>query len=1379
MAGTAASVLEDSGTNPGIGINLTGTVGTTFNVAQTGAVGGDLLVKLPLENASGNFGTASAGVTKTGSGTMVFEGGNVYTGPTNINGGIINYQNGQSFGTSSVINVASGATAQVQGGVTGGSQAMSLNGPGAANATGALESVSGANSYAGLLSLAGNTTISVDAGSLNLSNGGTINYTGTGSGANLTLTGAGAGTLAGGLNTQAGGVTQAGSGSWALTGASTYTGATLVQSGTLILGGAGSVNDTSGITVSGSNAEFVQNSSVATTPTLTLTQGGIDGTGVLGQVNVADAAGNFIRNGYGTTSTLTIGILTFNGAATLSLNDGSATTPDINVTGLLTTGAVNATGAVTINVSNLGGWTNGVVYDLVSYLALVPDGSLANDNIVLGTVGDLAVGQTAQLVISGTEVGLTTSGGNSDEWTGLDSNHWVVGATGPNDNWRLQTGLTPVNFTQGDDVLFDDTATSAAVSGTVTVNVSSANVNPALATFNNNALNYVLTSGSGFGIAGTAALIKSGTGTLTIENPNTFTGVTTVSGGIVNYQNGNSFGVDSAITVESGASVQMQGGIASTGTETVTLSGSGAANATGVLESVSGNNSTTTPIVLAANNSVISSDAGTLTLSGTISGANNGVTTTGTGTIVFAAPNSFTGPTTVNEGILNYQNGTAFGANSAITVNSGATVQVQGNITGGGQNLTLAGSGAANATGALESVSGNNAYSGPITLSSTAVVSSDAGTLSLNGAIGGSGGLTIGGVSEVIINTNNSYTGNTIVNSGTLQINSGNNTPGALAGSPNVIVNPGATLLLNNSNTLGFTANEEAVTINDGTVFNINAADHDPFFNTVNMTGGLIEANGTGGGGGGGGAFSWNANSGPLLVATSDATGHPAVVSAQTALQSSGEFEVNRGTDVTGTDPDLVFTGAVSKYNATTTTLTIAGSGNGGITVFEGANTITGLTTIDEGIVNYQNGTAFATDGALTVASGATAQMQGGISGGSQALTISGAGDTPLGATGALESVNGNNSFSGGITLGAASTISVDTGSLTLNGAITGASDALTIAGAGKLTLNGANTYSGVTTINGDVVNLGSSENPGTSGPLGASAAANPGSIVLAGGTLQYSNANQFDYSGRFSAAASQQYNIDTNGQVVTYATPLDSTGGELTVLDSSGGSGALIINSNSTYTGPTTVESGNLVVSGSLNGTSGVSVYNLVGTLSELSGTGVISSNVSIGDEAGTGDSSLLVPGAPSVQGNSLTLGTGVLAVSGTVNIDSDGEFVFDLNSTNGGTGSGASELLATKVSLDPASQFTFIDIATSQGALNGGLVFDVIATTNGLGGEFANLAQGSELTEGPNTFIANYTPDDLQLVVVPEPQTWGMIILGLGMLLVLPKLRKSRTGS
>ena len=74
---------------------------------------------------------------------------------------------------------------------------------------------------------------------------------------------------------------------------------------------------------------------------------------------------------------------------------------------------------------------------------------------------------------------------------------------------------------------------------------------------------------------------------------------------------------------------------------------------------------------------------------------------------------------------------------------------------------------------------------------------------------------------------------------------------------------------------------------------------------------------------------------------------------------------------------------------------------------------------------------------------------------------------------------------------------------------------------------------------------------------------------------------NKADYSAAFSTAANQAVSIDVNGQNVTFATALTSTGGSLTNHDTAGG-GSLTLTQPETYSGDTTIASGTLALSGS-----------------------------------------------------------------------------------------------------------------------------------------------------------------------------------------------------
>jgi len=133
--------------------------------------------------------------------------------------------------------------------------------------------------------------------------------------------------------------------------------------------------------------------------------------------------------------------------------------------------------------------------------------------------------------------------------------------------------------------------------------------------------------------------------------------------------------------------------------------------------------------------------------------------------------------------------------------------------------------------------------------------------------------------------------------------------------------------------------------------------------------------------------------------------------------------------------------------------------------------------------------------------------------------------------------------------------------------------------GANTLTLASSNNYTGVTTIHAGVLSLAATDTNTAlalgGGPLGTVLLNAPNTIVFGGGTLQYSSATRADYSGRFSTAAGQPIVIDTNGQSVTFAAPLSSADGSLTLNDSNGVPGRLILAASNTYSGVTTISRG------------------------------------------------------------------------------------------------------------------------------------------------------------------------------------------------------------
>lgn len=230
------------------------------------------------------------------------------------------------------------------------------------------------------------------------------------------------------------------------------------------------------------------------------------------------------------------------------------------------------------------------------------------------------------------------------------------------------------------------------------------------------------------------------------------------------------------------------------------------------------------------------------------------------------------------------------------------------------------------------------------------------------------------------------------------------------------------------------------------------------------------------------------------------------------------------------------------------------------------------------------NGGSGAAGGAGIFGSGISVTNRGTISGGLSNLGASGAvradaliftggsNSLTLGDANSTGTINGN--------IGVTGTLAIDTGkaagvSVTLGNVIHDASGAgnVTKSGAGTLVLTGTNTYTGGTTFAAGVLNAGSAGALGTSGALS-----------FTGGTLQYSASNQADYSSRVSTSAGQKVSVDTNGQNVTWAGDVTSSGGSLI----KSGDGTLTLSGNNNFSGGVTFAGGtiNLGSAGALGST-------------------------------------------------------------------------------------------------------------------------------------------------------------------------------------------------
>jgi uncharacterized repeat protein (TIGR01451 family) len=189
-------------------------------------------------------------------------------------------------------------------------------------------------------------------------------------------------------------------------------------------------------------------------------------------------------------------------------------------------------------------------------------------------------------------------------------------------------------------------------------------------------------------------------------------------------------------------------------------------------------------------------------------------------------------------------------------------------------------------------------------------------------------------------------------------------------------------------------------------------------------------------------------------------------------------------------------------------------------------------------------------------------------------ITIKGSGYTlsnkaiTLGAGGLADSsAAGTNTISFAVSFAATRTVTVSNAgaTLTISGVISGAGG-LTKSGAGTVVLSAANTYTGVTTINGGAIAIAADAGLGS-----APGAASPGKIVFGGGTLRT--------TATFTLAANRGIALTGPGTISTDPATTLTYGGIIAGAGSltKTGTGTLLLSGVNSYTGATTVSAGTL----------------------------------------------------------------------------------------------------------------------------------------------------------------------------------------------------------
>ena len=309
-----------------------------------------------------------------------------------------------------------------------------------------------------------------------------------------------------------------------LSGTNTYTGPTLINVGTLALGATGSIATSTNIAIAtGATLDVSAFSLWSLASGQTLSGNG----SIKGAVSIA--AGSTAAPGDpSTVGTLTVSSnLTLSGVTSLKLNNPANDR-------LVASNSITYGG--TLNVTSIGSDpTVGTTFTLFQAPTLA--GSFAS--VTLPALSDPGLTWLNNLAYNGTiTVVYTTS--RVLTWTGVvpdgSTGDWDITTTS---NWLYSA--TASSFTNGDLATFDDTAARTAVNLTDTLS-------PVMLTITNSLKAYTFT-GAG-GLTGGVTLVKQGTNSLTLANTGTndFTGVL-VQGGTLVLQDTND-AIGGSLTVQ-------------------------------------------------------------------------------------------------------------------------------------------------------------------------------------------------------------------------------------------------------------------------------------------------------------------------------------------------------------------------------------------------------------------------------------------------------------------------------------------------------------------------------------------------------------------------------------------------------------------------------------------------------------------------------------------------------------------------------------------------------------------------------------------------------------------------------------------------------------
>ncbi|QVQ26822.1 autotransporter outer membrane beta-barrel domain-containing protein [Achromobacter deleyi] len=748
-----------------------------------------------------------------------------------------------------------------------------------------------------------------------------------------------------------------------------------ISSGTLQIGAGGFVSSGSGfigrqtsgigtVTVSGAGAQWIAG------PGLSV---GLAGKGTLNITNgghVSSTTNTYIGAALGSTGAVTLDGLGSQLSSVEFLRVGQTGSGTLDITG----GAVASNGFGYVGYETAG---SGIV-------TVTGAGSQWNNS------SELTVGRAGAGRLSIANGGLVS---NTNGLIGFAANSTgSVTVDGSTSSWANSGALTVGNFGNG-ALTIANNATVSAVSARVAanagsngvINIGAAATDPAaapgtlvltgaspsltLGAAGTLVFNHTDTSGSyafAPGITG-AGKLEAYSGTTVLTANNTYTGGTTIAGGILQLGNG---GVTGSIV----GNVANNGVLAFNRSDTMTfagaISGTGAVNQIGagttVLTGAStytggttitagtlqlGNGGTTGSIVGNVMNSgtLVFDRSDTMTFAGAISGA-GAVNQIGAGTTVLTGASSYTGGTTITAGTLQLGDGGVTGSivgdvtnNGRLAFNRSDVVPFAGLVSGTGA-VSQNGTGTTVLTASNSYVGGTTISAGTLQLGDGGVTGSIVGDVTNNGRlsfnrsdivpfaglVSGTGAVSQNGTGTTVLTASNSYTGGTTITAGTLQLGDGGAT-GSIVGD------------VTNNGTLAF-----------------NRSDVVPFAGLISGSG-VVRQNGTGT---------------TVLTADNTYTGGTTISAGTLQLGDGGVTGsivgdvTNNGTLAFNRSDIVPFAGLISGSGAVNQNGT-------GTTVLTAGNTYGGATSVNAGVLQAGTVATFSPNSAVVVAGAGTLDLNG------------------------------------------------------------------------------------------------------------------------------------------------------------------------------------------------------------------------------------------------------------------------------------------------------------------------------------------------------------------------------------------------------------------